>query len=54
MSTRKPLIVEHYLEGNTHVRIRRGVQWAVVIRADEAIDLANALVDLTEQETSDV
>lgn len=45
----KPLTLER-LGQFGHIRIRRGIQWSVTIRPDEAIDLANAIVDMVEKE----
>ena len=45
----KPITVEA-VEKYDHIRIRRGIQWAVTIHPEEAITLANALVDYIEEQ----
>lgn len=38
------------VNGGEHVRITRGIQFSFLVRKNEAIELADALVDAVEQE----
>lgn len=48
---RRPVVVE-YVSQHSIIRVRRGMQWAVTISHAEAVELANALIDMVERKES--